>query len=963
MKRFLAIQIIILTVICNLQTNATRVKSFGVPFIKNYDVASIQTGSQTWGIDISPDGLAYFANNDGVVEFDGLNWRKYPMPNGTVVRSVKVTPDGRIYAGAFNQFGYFLPDASGKLVFNPLQDLLPPGNQNFEDVWRIYDLPIGVVFQTFQQLMVYSNDEIKTIDLPGSFHFSFLVKGELYLNDQDEGLFRLAGERLVKVPGTGFLKGKLIWSMLPKGDNILIATANEGIFEFDGLKLWEWNNQASDFLRENQVYCGTELDDATYVFGTIQDGILICDTAGKIMQHISMNCGLQNSTVLSIKIDQYKNLWLGLDNGIDYVETNSPLSIFSYFNRLSAGYAAILHDGNLYFGTNRGLFYLPWQALETRSNELLFDLVPGTQGQVWKLMEIDGTLFCGHNSGIFVVDDARARLISEVQGGWTFIQPDGKKDIIIAGTYTNLVRFRKVNGQWQNGEIIAGFKESSRSLANAGNNALWMAHGYKGVYRIQFNDDYDSVLSTKFYDEESGFVSNRNINVFEVSGKPVFTTDDGFFSYDSQKDQFRFDKSMNEKFPGGNILQVNQDKSGNVWFFTDENAGVFRLQEDGSYATVSAPFRELEGRFIKGFQFVYPLNEEHVFFGIQNGFAHYNPEYPKDYQQSFKSFIRSVQLSGSDSVLFYGNSPGEVQVHKIPFSQNEIRFEFSANDFENPGSLEFTTRLEGFDTDWQAWSDRAVREFTNLDYGSYNFQVKAINIFGTESSVSSYPFKILPPWYLSWQGYVLYFSGFLIFIYLMGKYVRMRMEKSKRLEEERQKRLFREREKQLQTEALEAEKEVIRLRNEKLRAEMRQKDKELANSTMQMIQKSKSLSSIKKELNKLSKEINDDLITNHINSMVRKINREMDTEQQWEVFEKHFESVHEEFLKRLKEKYPDLTPREMKLCAYLRLNISSKEIATLMNISTRGVEISRYRLRKKLNLAHDTNLTEFIMGF
>jgi DNA-binding CsgD family transcriptional regulator len=97
--------------------------------------------------------------------------------------------------------------------------------------------------------------------------------------------------------------------------------------------------------------------------------------------------------------------------------------------------------------------------------------------------------------------------------------------------------------------------------------------------------------------------------------------------------------------------------------------------------------------------------------------------------------------------------------------------------------------------------------------------------------------------------------------------------------------------------------------------------------------------------------------------MVRKIDREIDSEMQWEVFEKHFESVHEEFLKRLKATYPDLTPRELKLCAYLRLNISSKEIATLMNISTRGVEISRYRLRKKLLLEHDTNLTDFIVSF
>ncbi|HWK99165.1 MAG TPA: LuxR C-terminal-related transcriptional regulator, partial [Parapedobacter sp.] len=65
--------------------------------------------------------------------------------------------------------------------------------------------------------------------------------------------------------------------------------------------------------------------------------------------------------------------------------------------------------------------------------------------------------------------------------------------------------------------------------------------------------------------------------------------------------------------------------------------------------------------------------------------------------------------------------------------------------------------------------------------------------------------------------------------------------------------------------------------------------------------------------------------------------------------------------KKLKADHPELVPNDMKLCAYLRMNMSSKEIASLLNITTRGVEIRRYRLRKKLNLAPGKNLTEFLM--
>jgi DNA-binding CsgD family transcriptional regulator len=132
---------------------------------------------------------------------------------------------------------------------------------------------------------------------------------------------------------------------------------------------------------------------------------------------------------------------------------------------------------------------------------------------------------------------------------------------------------------------------------------------------------------------------------------------------------------------------------------------------------------------------------------------------------------------------------------------------------------------------------------------------------------------------------------------------------------------------------------------------------------MQIIQKSKSFVAIKHDLRKLYKDLGKNPASGKVNMIIKKIDRSIDTEQQWQVFESHFENVHEEFLNRIKAKYPDLSPRELKLCAYLRLNISSKEIANLMNISVRGVEISRYRLRKKLGLDHETNLTDFILSY
>ena len=139
------------------------------------------------------------------------------------------------------------------------------------------------------------------------------------------------------------------------------------------------------------------------------------------------------------------------------------------------------------------------------------------------------------------------------------------------------------------------------------------------------------------------------------------------------------------------------------------------------------------------------------------------------------------------------------------------------------------------------------------------------------------------------------------------------------------------------------------------------RDKELANQTMDLIRKNKFLAKIKEELEKTKNSSNDAFLKEKISSLINKIDRDVDHSKQWEVFETAFDDVHEDFLNRLKLRYPALTPKELKLCAYLRMNISTKEIAPLMNISIRGVEICRYRVRKKLNIDRDTNLTSLII--
>jgi len=954
-------KVFVLILICLLNTLTAQVKSIGTPFIQNYTRANYAAGSQTWDIEQGKNGMMYFANNNGLLEYDGKYWKVYPMPNNSIIRSIKSDGDSIMFAGGFNEFGYYIIGKMGGAEYHSLVDLLPADKRDFGDVWNIYIHPDGVIFQTYTQLIFLKNNHLTIIPAPTSFHFSFLINNEFYVNDLEEGLMRYAMGKLYPLMGMQRLKGKEIWGMQALDDKLLIATASEGVFIYDGNSLRPWKNQSLSFLEQNQIYCTMQINKDLFAFGTIQNGMLICDKNGIPLQHINMDDGLQNNTILCIEKDKLGNLWLGTDLGIDYIQINSPLSQLSHNYGLSTGYTTIVFKGNLYLGTNRGLFVKDLNSFyHGGTSSENFKLIEKMRGQVWTLQEIDDRLFCGHNNGTFIIEGENAQKISSMPGGWSYLQPPNEPDKIIGGNFSGFALYQKINNHWKFIKQFSGFSESSRTIAFDNDNTLWMAHGYKGVFHITFDRDYDSIIKVEYYNAQNSNLKSSDANLAKIDDQIIFTNLRNTYTFSAQDSSFVPDSKLNKYFDG-NIRSLMQDKNGNIWYFMDNTSGVLRLLEDGNYSNISIPFQKINDKFVKGFEFVYPLDENNVFFGSENGFIHYNPSISKDYAYPFKAFIRTMRSFDPDSIYAISSKTGD-QI-ELEYKNNDLEFVFSANDFENPGQIRYATYMQGYDEDWTDWQLKSTRDFTNLYEGEYIFKVRAKNIYGTVSDEISVAFTVLPPFQRTYLAYFIYGIIILITLILFVMIIKRRFERNRIRREQEQLDQFRKKEEALQREKVETEKELIRMRNEKLRAEMKQKDKELANSTMQTLQKNRLFITIRNELKKLSAVSNEDAYKHEVNHLVRKINREIDDENQWKVFETHFESVHEEFLKRLKTAYPDLSPRELKLCAYLRMNISSKEIAVLMNISTRGVEISRYRLRKKLGLTRDTNLTDFILSF
>jgi DNA-binding CsgD family transcriptional regulator len=652
-------------------------------------------------------------------------------------------------------------------------------------------------------------------------------------------------------------------------------------------------------------------------------------------------------------------LWLGLDNGIDFIEIMSPVTTISGFSELGAGYCCQVFNGNIYLGTNQGLFVKPFRQFNENTGE--FELVKNTTGQVWSLSVFDGKLICGHNLGAFSVEGNVATKIENVEGAWKFIPLNGHPDLLVGGTYNGMVLLKKNNSGWSYYQKIKGFDESSRFLCQDSDDKIWMSHGSKGIYQITLNQKADSVTSVSFYDSANGLPSSYGNIVFEIKEEIVISTTVGFYQFNPDLKVFQKSDKFNQIFNINSRLKaLTQDEKGNYWFIAENESGVFRVNDDLTYTKITAPFIRLQNRFINEFEFIYPFDDEHIFIAADNGFAHYSPKFPKSYSQEFKSFITRIEIPYLDSVLYFNQIYQPNIKFRFPFRKNEFRFHFAAPFFEESQKVEFSYFLDNFSEKWSDWSPISFKDFINLTENDYTLKLKARNIYGTETEITTFGFSVDPPWHRSKTAIFGYLIAFLVSVFLFIYYVRYRIHKSNLQAKLKHENELRERDEEFQRQALMAEQEIIKLRNEKLQDEMIFRDKELANQTMNIIQKNKFLIKLIEELQRIQSSTDDQTVKSKMISLKKRIQKEIDDKQQNRVFETYFDEVHNEFFNRMKDKYPDLSPKDLRLCAYIRMDISTKEIASLLNISYRGVEINRYRLRKKLDIERDVNLPTFL---
>ena len=946
----------------NIFAYAADIKSIGVPYVQNYTKAQYQSGNQNWSVTRDEHGIMYFGNDEGLLSFDGKYWQLNRMPNGLIVRSVAADGRGKIYSGGFGEFGYWENNKKGFLKYNSLTHLVPKKYQPInEETWKIYVDKDKVIFQSFGSIYIYANGKIEVIKAPKPFLFLFKTGNRYFAEQVEAGLFELKSHKLTYVAGSNIL-GSRVLSILPFLKNkYLIGTAKNGLFIYDGVSIQPWQNQANDFLKNFQLNNGAIIPGKYFAYGTILNGIVIIDTAGNVVQHINKSSGLQNNTVLSLYTDAEQNLWAGLDNGIDRIEVNSPL--YFYFDktgRFGTVYSSIIFNNKIYLGTNQGLFYSDWVIPGSKLPFQSFDfkLIPGSQGQVWELSLQDGRLLCGHNDGTFQVNGASITKITSLSGGWTLKKFNTNQ--LIQGTYTGLIIYRKdAAGNWAFDHKVAGFNEPSRYVEQDNKGQIWVSHAYKGIYKVTLSADGKRVISQKYYDKRSGLPDSYNVGVFNLDNRIVFSSNFGFYVYDDITDRFYKYQQLNTKlntFQSSNKVIAAISKK--YWFINHGRVALADLSISGKLAIDSNRFSMLNGQMVQNYENISMINNRIYLISVDDGFVILNDE-DAARQTNLKLpavLVRQVEnITDKTSVITDMNSiDNEIT---IPYNQNNIRIAF-ALPYYRQAKIKYQYYLDGYSHAWSEWSTQTQKEFTNLNQGTYQFRVRAKINDENISGETTFTFEIMPPWYAGKIAFILYLLLAVSGYYIIRHYYKRRL---KRHENEIQAKLQREKEEFLQREAIANEQHIVTIKNEQLQADLASKSRELANSAMNIVYKNELLQKISDEIDQFKDSNGKKLSDDQLKKIHKVIEEGMSDERDWNVFENSFNEAHENFFKKLKQGHPDLVPNDLKLCAYLRMNMSSKEMASLLNISLRGVEIRRYRLRKKLNLEHDKNLVEFLI--
>lgn len=760
----------------------------GSPFIRNYDVSEYNGSAQIWAIGQNKQGIMYFGDGKGLLEYDGTNWRLYPVDNYSVIRSLDTDTNGIVYVGAHNEFGYFQPDSTGTLTYSSLIQHIPDSLLDFKNIWKTLITTNGVYFVSRNTIFRWHNNKMSSTNVELQSLFAYKINDKIYVKDNNLGICYIDNNELVPLKNCESLNSYKAgyFHILPYENNKLLISLNYlGFFIYDlkneELATLPAPGLTQDYIRENLGFFPITINDKEMAYSTITGGIVFINKKGEITRVINKLRGLTTNSIYSIYLDKANNLWAATQNGISRIDLSYPAIQYSRQQGINDYILDIeTYNNTQYISTTNKVYYLPPYVPSVHNDNHEAKVVENLT-DCWDLFQVKNHLLAGHRLGLSQINNNKASLIlfdNRVFKGLYSEKHYPDKIFLGQGDGIKIASFIEKDNKLEitNAQKINGVNNQVRTFTfdNSGN--IWVATYNSGIFYIHFKNKNLSDYTVTRYTHESGlpkeihecsveFFNNR-INIFTHKGifTPVFPEQehaDSLISF--VHDTYWGDVYTKDSTSAIIAKQIDTNK-----FFIYGNRAEIFMKTGDSISLQFGPFIRIDDAFS-----ISTDDNTYIKMGTATAFILYNYNIIKDYTAPFDVLIRKVKTS-NDSVLFNGNSPyNDTQVlSNIPvlsYENNSMKFEFSATFYEESEKNRYSYMIDGFDKKWSNWSHEPTATYTNIPFGEYTFKVRATNIYGTTSKISTYTFIISPPWYRTWWAYILFslFAALLIRLFFI----------------------------------------------------------------------------------------------------------------------------------------------------------------------------------------------------
>ena len=931
-----------LIIFCLLST--LRIFGFSqlLPYLTSFTPKDYQAGKQNWGITQDRNGFMFIANNSGVLRYDGSEWKKIQIKNSDKkIRSIFADQaTDRIYVGLFEEFGYLSQLADGQYEYTSLSDSLKEFHMQNDEVWNIIKLENKIYFQTFASYFVFDGNECLPYVDNGCFLFFMKTNQKIFGYIIDNGVYRLdtRSNKFVSTTIPADL-GRII-QIKQKGEINYIITENKGIYIQTANDIRRIDNLGSEYPIANRALFAK--DEKTIYIGSVNKGVYCFNIYGELNWIMDKSNGLADNNILNLYEDISNNIWLALNNGISLLHNNSAISYYnSQENYIGRVYGASLYNDKLYLSTGDGVFC----SEKGEYNKL--EKINKITNPTWQINQYDKQLFLGGNELTYTIKNNEVYSLGSLGGGRCLTKAYiNEKDVLLQGTYTKLGCYEKdENDKWGAFNVIEGFMQPIINIEVDYQGNVWAAHHYKGLYRLRIDSDFRNVISQEYF-ETLDSTHNAPISISKMDNRVVFCDGKQLYIYDDIEKRIipyiSLNNQLNNFKKAKRIIPAGNDK---YWFILDKAMALIKISGDKiSFIDIVDQTSFMHLMVDEG-DYIIPLGNEKHLICLEEGYMIYDEQKKSNQKANARLKISQVAVRYQSDIEFVSIKEKPV----LPHNKNQLAIRVSYPEWENT-NLQLAYRLN----DSEGWFYQDKNQpivLQALTAGDYDIEIQIVDFKNSVIDKVTYKFEIRPPFYKTNIAKTLYVLFILLVIFIVRRMMVKRFERQKDAE------LTALKIKQLQENRLQEER-IMRLENEKLQSELAFKSKELANYALQELNQKEILKKIKVEVIENSSSSSSN---RSVNNLVKKIDKYIGDDKSWAIFEQNFDLIHQQFFRTLRHNFPVLTSNDLRLCAYLRLNLSTKEIADLLNITVKGVEVARYRLRKKLNLSPDVELLKFLL--